>query len=348
MEATAKKKVSPKKMMPIILGLVLLTALIFGVKEYLYLQKHIDTDDAQIDGDLVPVISRAGGYVEKINFQENEKVTKGQELVTLDNRDYLMRVEEANASLTAAKTNVNVSKASVESAQANIPTVSDNIAAAKVRVWKATQDFNRYQNLLNDHSITQAQFDAVKADKEAAEAQLAATESQSSVINKQVQAVQQQVDATSTNIAVQQANVDYANLQLSYCDITAPASGIASKKNVQVGQLVQPGQMLFAIVSDSDIYVTANFKETQMDKLKVGEKVDIKVDAYPDMQLEGEVFNFSPATGAKFSLLPPDNATGNFVKVVQRIPVKIKINADKAKMALLRPGMSVNISVNAE
>jgi len=217
-----------------------------------------------------------------------------------------------------------------------------------VRVWKATQDFNRYQNLFKEHSITESQFDAVKAEKEAAEAQLEATKSQSAVINRQVQTQQQQVDATSTNIAIQQANVDYANLQLSYCTITAPESGIASKKNIQIGQLVQPGQMLFSIVSDSDIYITANFKETQLDKLKPGEKVDIEVDAYPDWKLTGVVFNFSPATGAKFSLLPPDNATGNYVKVVQRVPVKIKITATKEQMQMLRPGMSVDVSVITE
>ncbi|HMG11296.1 MAG TPA: HlyD family efflux transporter periplasmic adaptor subunit, partial [Mucilaginibacter sp.] len=125
----------------------------------------------------------------------------------------------------------------------------------------------------------------------------------------------------------------------------APASGLASKKNVQVGQLVQPGQILFSIVNDNSTYITANFKETQLDKIRNGQKVEIEVDSYPDLKLSGSVYNFAPATGAKFSLLPPDNATGNFVKVVQRVPVKIKIIADKETMAKLRPGMSVNISV---
>jgi len=120
---------------------------------------------------------------------------------------------------------------------------------------------------------------------------------------------------------------------------------LVSKKNIQLGQLVQAGQTLFSIVNDNSIYITANFKETQLDKIRSGQKVDIEVDAYPEMKLEGTVFNFSPATGAKFSLLPPDNATGNYVKVVQRVPVKILIKADKATMEKLRPGMSVNVSV---
>jgi membrane fusion protein (multidrug efflux system) len=134
-------------------------------------------------------------------------------------------------------------------------------------------------------------------------------------------------------------------LQLSYTTIVSPSSGITSKKNIQIGQLVQAGQTLFSIVNDNSLYITANFKETQLTNLKNGQKVDIDVDAFPDYKLHGEVYNFSPATGAKFSLLPPDNATGNFVKVVQRIPVKIKINAGKDTLAKLRPGMSVNVSV---
>ena len=140
-------------------------------------------------------------------------------------------------------------------------------------------------------------------------------------------------------------DIDYAKLQLSYTTIKSPSAGITSKKNIQIGQLVQAGQTLFSVVNDNSLYITANFKETQLENLRNGEKVDIEVDAFPDMKLEGSVYNFSPATGAKFSLLPPDNATGNFVKVVQRIPVKIKITGSKEDLEKLRPGMSVDVSV---
>ena len=144
-----------------------------------------------------------------------------------------------------------------------------------------------------------------------------------------------------------QSDVDFAKLQLSYTEIKAPATGIVSKKNVQKGQLVQAGQSLFAIVNENSIYVTANFKETQLEDIKPGSKVKIEVDAYPNDDVEGEVYNFAPITGAKGSLLPPDNATGNFVKVVQRIPVKIKITkAPKDVLEKLRPGMSVKVSVS--
>jgi len=153
------------------------------------------------------------------------------------------------------------------------------------------------------------------------------------------------LNVTNTGVSQKQGDIDFAKLQLSYTNITAPATGIVSKKSVQKGQLVQPGQTLFSIVNDNSLFITANFKETQLNNLRAGEKVNIEVDAFPDTKIEGTVYNFSPATGAKFSLLPPDNATGNYVKVVQRVPVKIKINASKEIMDKLRPGMSVKVSV---
>ncbi|MEO6168482.1 MAG: HlyD family secretion protein, partial [Chitinophagales bacterium] len=143
-----------------------------------------------------------------------------------------------------------------------------------------------------------------------------------------------------------QADLDYALLQLSYATIKAPVSGVASKKSVQPGQLVQSGQTLFNVVSDSNVYVVANFKETQLDEMKQGQHVTVKVDAFPKDKMEGTVYSFAPATGAKFSLLPPDNATGNFVKVIQRVPVKIKLINSKEQIQVLRPGMSVKVTVD--
>jgi len=172
-----------------------------------------------------------------------------------------------------------------------------------------------------------------------------ATQDQYKAAQEQVGATKNQLNVTHTGVSQKQVDVDYAKLQLSYTIVKAPAGGIASKKNVQVGQLIQPGQTLFSIVNDNSLYITANFKETQLDKIHDGQKVDIDVDAYPELKLKGVVYNFAPATGAKFSLLPPDNATGNFVKVVQRIPVKIKINGSKEDLDKLRPGMSVSVSV---
>ncbi|MCL6524387.1 MAG: HlyD family secretion protein [Thermoflavifilum sp.] len=347
MEKRAGKRSVGKLIMPIVLGIVLIGGAIFGIHEYIYYQHYQTTDDAQIDGDISPVVARVSGYVKDILFQDNQYVHAGDTLVILDDRDYRIKLEQAEAALKAAMANVNVSRYNVQSVAANVDPAQARVAAAQVQLWKAQQDYNRYLNLLHDHAITQAQFDAIKAQRDAAEAELEAAQKQVAALHEQVSTTQQQVKATATNIDIQKANVDFAKLQLSYTVITAPVSGIVSKRNIQPGQLVQAGQTLFSIVMDSSIYVTANFKETQIGDIHVGQRVDIDVDAYPDTSFEGVVQSFSGATGAKFSLLPPDNATGNFVKVVQRVPVRIAfthLNEEWRKR--LRPGLSVFVRVH--
>lgn len=280
-------------------------------------------------------------------FEENTRVTEGQTLVKLDDRDYKVRLEQALAGAKGASAGVSVSQAQIAATSANTSTAKANITAAKVKLDLAIKDFQRYENLVKDGSITRQQFDQAVAQKETAEANYQAAKDQYAAAVKQVGTTQSQLAVTNTGVTQQQSDVDFAKLQLSYTDIKAPATGIVSRKNIQKGQLVQAGQSLFSIVNEGSIYVTANFKETQLEDIHSGLKVKIDVDAYPDEEVLGEVYNFSPITGAKGSLLPPDNATGNFVKVVQRVPVKIKITkASKAVMEKLRPGMSVNVSVS--
>ncbi|MBX3254313.1 MAG: HlyD family secretion protein [Chitinophagaceae bacterium] len=343
-----KKPKGKKIIFPVLLGLVLVVALIITLKEYFYSQSHEETDNAQVDADISPVISRVQGYVKEIRFKDNQVVKAGDTLVILDDRDYIIKLNQAEAALASVKQSVNVARYAIAETKSNIATAQANVQAAKVRVWKATEDYNRYKNLYDDHAITKAQFDAMKAEKESAEAALLAAQTQVPVIHTRVNTNKQQADATETNIAPHQSDVDFAKLQLSYTVITAPADGIASKRNVQLGQLVQAGQSLLSIVNDNGIYITANFKETQLEHLKVGEKVDIQVDAYKHSPVQGTVESLAGATGAKFSLLPPDNATGNFVKVVQRVPVRIKLNAAPDFVAQLRPGMSVKVVVHTK
>lgn len=348
MSDKTKKTKGKKIIFPILLAAVLVLALIFTLKEYFYFQSHEVTDNAQVDADISPVIARVGGYVKEIRFEDNQLVKAGDTLIILDDRDYKIKLQQAEAALMSARQMLNVSKYAILETRSSIATAKANVEAAKVKLWKATEDYNRYKNLYDDHAITKAQFDAMKAEKESAEAALDAAQSQVPVINTRVNTNQQQADATAANIAPRESDVDFAKLQLSYTVIVAPADGIASKRNVQLGQLVQPGQRLLAIVDDKGLYVTANFKETQLESLKVGEKVDITVDAYKHSPVKGSVESFAGATGAKFSLLPPDNATGNFVKVVQRVPVRIRFEADPAFVSKLRPGMSVKVVVHTK
>ncbi|MFT3703675.1 MAG: HlyD family secretion protein [Agriterribacter sp.] len=343
-----KKSKGKKIIFPIILAAVLIVALIITIKEYSYSQTHEETDNAQVDADISPVISRVQGYVKEIRFKDNQIVKAGDTLVILDDRDLKIKLQQAEAALASTKQSVNVARYAIAETKSNIATAQANVQAAKVKVWKATEDYNRYKNLYDDHAITKAQFDAMKADKESAEAALLAAQTQVPVINTKVNTNKQQVDATETNIAPRVSDVDFAKLQLSYTVIVASADGIASKRNIQLGQLVQAGQSLLSIVNDNGLYITANFKETQMEHLKVGEKVDIVVDAYKHTTVQGTVESFAGATGAKFSLLPPDNATGNFVKVVQRVPVRIKLDASPEFVSQLRPGMSVKVVVHTK
>lgn len=347
-ETETEEPVVPKKsnkVIPIILVLVILAGVVFGIKEYIYYSKHEDTDDAQIDADISPVVARVGGYVDSISFEENTHVNQGQVLVKLDDRDYKVRLEQARAAQKGAGASVGVGQSQISATTATSAGARAQAESAKARLEQANKDYDRYANLVKDGSVTQQQFDQAKATRDVARANYSAAQEQYKAAQQQIGTTRNQLQVTNTGVNQRQADVDFAKLQLSYTNIYSPASGIVSKKNVQKGQLVQAGQTLFSVVNDNSIYVTANFKETQLNNLRSGEKVDIEVDAFPDLKLQGTVYNFSPATGAKFSLLPPDNATGNFVKVVQRVPVKIKINANKEIMEKLRPGMSVNASV---
>ena len=342
-----EKKPRRKIVFPIILGLVLIGALIFTIKEYVFLQSHEQTDDAQVDGDISPVIARVSGYVNQIRFEDNQFVHAGDTLVVLDNRDYLIKLDQSKAALFAAEKNVQATQAIISETQSNFGVQNAAIEEAKVKVWKATQDYDRYKNLYDDHAITKAQFDQAVADKESAQAALDAAKSQVPVLDKRVNTSRVQTSATASVIDARKADVEYAQLQLTYTVIIAPASGIVSKRNIQVGQLVQGGSPLFSIVH-KDLYITANFKETQLGDLQLNQKVDVEVDAFSKNTIPGVIESFSGATGAKFSLLPPDNATGNFVKVVQRVPVKIKLETDSATLIRLRPGMSVKVTVHTK
>ena len=333
------------KVMPIILGLLLIAGLVFGVKEYIYYSKHEDTDDAQVDGDISPVVARVGGYVDSLYFEDNQRVEEGKLLVKLDDRDYKLKLEQAYASQKVASAGVGVSQAQIYTTTANSASAKAQVETAQIKLTQAQRDYDRYANLVKDGSVTQQQFEQAQVTRDAAQASLQAAKDQYKAAQEQITGTRSQLNVTNTGVSQKQADIDFAKLQISYTRILSPATGVVSKKNVQIGQLVQAGQTLFSVVNDKSLYITANFKETQMGNLRKGEKVNIEVDGLPDQTLSGTVYNFSPATGAKFSLLPPDNATGNYVKVVQRIPVKIKIDASADVMEKLRPGMSVAVSV---
>lgn len=363
-QSNQKPEAEPKKKSKVFLIILILMILLggwFGITKYIHGQHHEETDDAQVEADIVPVIPRVSGYVKEIRVKDNQMVKKGDTLIILDDRDLRINLEQAEAALATAKSNVAASRANtqaarsgIEASKGGVATVNAQIAAAQVNLTRATQDFNRYQNLIQDHSITQQQFEQAQAAKDLAEKQLQILEqqkkqasSQTGVVTSQSQATGQTIEVSQSMVKQREVEVEDAKLKLSYTIITAPDNGRVSRVNIQTGEFLQAGQSTFDIVHSNDIWVVANFKETQLGKMAVGQKVVITADAFPNHDFMGELSSFSPATGAKFSLLPPDNASGNFVKVVQRIPVKI-VFTDKSDSLLqrLRPGMNVNVDVH--
>ncbi|MBI1343135.1 MAG: HlyD family efflux transporter periplasmic adaptor subunit [Terrimonas sp.] len=367
MEATInEKKAAPKKRNPIfiiILVILVVAGSWFGITKYIHSQHHEETDDAQVSADISPVIPRIAGYVETVNVDDNQWVKKGDTLMVLDSRDLIIKLEQAEAALATAKSNLNNARYTTDAAKANtavirasVSTIDAQIEAAKIGLWRATQDYDRYANLIKDHSITQQQFEQAQAAKQSAAQQVAILEEQKKQAQQQTHAVSvqseataQQVETAATSIRQREADVDAAKLSLSYAVITAPQDGLVSKVNVRPGQYVQAGQSLFSVVHSDQVWVVANFKETQLNKMTEGQKVTIHADAFPKHRFEATVASFSPATGSTFALLPPDNASGNFVKVVQRLPVRIEFTDPADSLVKrLRPGMNVDVDVHLD
>ena len=357
--ATPAPKKSSKRFI-IILGVLVLVGGTWGFTKYNHGLHHEETDDAQVDANISPVIPRTSGYVTEIRVKDNQLVHKGDTLIMLDNRDQLIKLEQAQAALYGSESNLTVANATTSASlaagttyQANVSVVEAQIEEAKVNVWRTSQDFTRYENLIKDHSITQQEFEQAQASKQKAERALATLVAQKNAAQRQAQAASSQTNATSqqkavanANIKSREAEIENAKLNLSYTVITAPTNGRVSKVNAQPGQFLQAGQSLFSIIADTEPWVVANFKETQLNDIKVGQPVKVHIDAYPDHVFDAKVASFAPATGARFALLPPDNASGNFVKVVQRVPVRIEFaQASDEFLARLRPGMNVFVDV---
>ncbi len=256
-EQEPKKK--PNRVIPIVLGIILIGGIIFGIKEYIYYGKHIDTDDAQIDADVSPVVARVGGYVDSIFFEENGHVENGQVLVKLDDRDYKVKLEQASTAQKGASAGIGVGQSQIIAISANSSSARAQVESAAARLEKANKDYARYANLVKDGSVTQQQFDQAKSDRDVAAATYRAAQDQYKAALEQVGTSRNQLKVTDVGVSQRQADVDFAKLQLSYTTITAPSAGITSKKNIQIGQLVQAGQTLFSIVNDNSLYITANF-----------------------------------------------------------------------------------------
>lgn len=334
-----------KKILSYIITLaVIIAAGIWVASKFIHFGNVEFTDNAQVQRQIVPVNSRVQGYIKEIRFKEYEPVKKGDTLVIIDDADMRLRVAQANADYQNALAGRTVADRSVGVASANVAVSEASIAEAKVLMENAAVDLDRYRKLLEKDAVTRQQYDGAETDYKAKKARYEMLARQRSATSSVVAETRQRIAQNDAGIELAKALLETAELNLSYTVITAPCDGYASRKEIQMGQLVQPGQTLLDIVDGSEVWITANYKETQLKHIHPGSEVEIKVDAIPDKTFAGKVVSLSTATGAALSLLPQDNSAGNFVKVRQRIPVRIELT-DNADLNLLRAGMNVECEV---
>jgi membrane fusion protein (multidrug efflux system) len=338
--------------LPLIIAVALvLTIAVWGVRRYLYGRNHVSTDNAQVDGHITAISPRVSGFIDRVLVEENQGVKAGDTLVVLDQRDFTVQLEQAGAELRTAQSadgsrgNAGQATAELQATQAQAASASAAIAAAEAAYRQASADLERYRGLAADKIISAQQLDAAQAARDAAEANLQAARKQAAAAGSQVSASGAALRGADARLAAAGSAVENARLELGYTVLLAPNDGVVAKRNAEPGALVQVGQVLLSLVPEKEVWVTANLKETQLADVAVGDPAEFSVDAYPGLTFHGKVESLSPATGARFALLPPDNATGNFTKVVQRVPVRIAVD-DRADPAHpLRPGMSVDVTI---
>ena len=341
-------KHSSKKLLSYIISLIVVViAAVWVGSKFIHLGNVEFTDNAQVQQQIVPVNSRVQGYIKEIRFKEYEQVKKGDTLVIIDDADMRLRVAQARADYQNAVAGKGVTDRGINVAAANVAVSEASIAEAKIVMEMAATDFERYKNLLAKDAVTRQQYDAAKTDYEAKKARYQTLVNQRAATSSIVAENREHIAQNEAGIELAQALLETAELNLSYCVITAPCDGFTTRKEIQTGQLVQPGQTLLDIVDSGEIWVTANYKETQLSHIQPGSQVKIKVDAIPGVTFNGCVTSISNATGSSLSILPQDNSAGNFVKVRQRLPVRIEFTKDNndADMARLRAGMNVECEV---
>ena len=357
-----KKKSNITKLINLVVLVIVLGGLFWVVKSYFNFGNDKYTNAAQVESFINPINTRVSAYIKEIRFVEHQPVKKGDTLLILDNREILTQVGQAEAAYMAALASKNVTSQTVNTASNNVSTVGANvqaskagIEAAKARLWNAEQNFKRYQNLLKDEAVTRQQFDQIKTEYESQKAQLEVQIAQlQSVVNTKrsseltVNEVKSRLGMNDAEIKRAENALEMAKLNLSYTVITAPHDGIMGRRSVNVGQLLNPSQQVATIVDINNVWITANYRENQMENVKIGGLAKVTVDALGGKEFEGKITAISGATGARYSAVPVDNSTGNFVKVQQRIPVRIEFT-DKNKiedLKQLRAGMNVQVTIN--
>ncbi|HEY4102155.1 MAG TPA: HlyD family secretion protein [Gemmatimonadales bacterium] len=335
----------------IIVGVLVIAAGVWGGKKYLYSRNHVTTDNAEIDGRLEPVASKLQAFVIRVPVEDNQVVQTGDTLLVLDARDLDADVAKAQADLAAAIAMAGNGHATgqlsaqVTAAEATASGAAAAVTTAEAASRRANSDLERIKGLAAKQIVAAQQLDAAQAAADAAAGNLQAAQRQEAAAKAQVGAAGAALSGGDARVQAARATLETAELKRSYAVVTAPFPAIVSKRSAEPGMLMQPGQTAMTLVPLKEIWVTANVKETRLGHVQVGDSVSFTVDSYGGKEFEGTVQSLSPATGARFALLPPDNATGNFTKVVQNVPVRIAITSAADPKYPLRPGMSVEVAI---
>ncbi len=342
-EQKLKKQANIRK---VVISVLLVVALYFGGKKVVFSITHETTDNAQIETSIVPVLTRIGGYVKTIAIKDYDSVGQNQLVAEIDDAELQMQLEEQKADLQQSFAEVSNAKAQLENAILSLKNNKGVIDLKTIKQKKTTTDLARDQNLFKEQAITRKQLEETEFQLSSSNQELSNAQTELATANNRIAVLKENVNRALALIDMKKTKIKETELKLSYTKIITPSAGKIGKKNINIGQFVQAGTPLFSIVNDSSYWIVANFKESQLESLQEGKKATIRIDAYPDLVVEGTILSLSDATGAKFSLLPPDNSSGNFIKVTQRIPVKIAINNQAAFKNKLRAGMSVFITVD--
>ncbi len=327
-------------------GLIFLGLVVWGVLSLRNLYLYEETNDAQVEEYINPVTCRVAGYIRSIRYEENQDVKKGDTLLVIDNSEYRIQQEEAQAALMNVKAQLQALDGSVQTSSDASQVSGLQIPGARAKLVKEQLDYARYKNLFDAESATKQQLENVKAALDVAQSEYDAAVQSYHTAASRTNDVRAQRAVLEAEIRRREAVVSRNALDVGYTVITAPYDGKMGRRTVQEGQLIQAGQTLaFIVDQEAGKWVIANFKETQVGKMFIGETVEIEADAFPGRKFRGNIVSLSPATGSKFSLLPPDNSTGNFVKIVQRIPVRIRLVEGRDVIGVLRAGMNANVSI---
>ncbi|AMR40944.1 HlyD family secretion protein [Elizabethkingia anophelis] len=330
-----------------IVFIILIAGFYWLVREYFHIGDKDYTEAAQVEEFINPVNTRVAGYIKEIKFIEHQQVKKGDTLLILDDREIQTQLGQAEAAYQNALAQRSATSSSVNTVSNNVNVMESNIAGAKARLWNAEQNLNRYKNLLAAEAVTRQQYDQIKTEYDAQKAAYETLVNQKQSANLSTTEVKSKLGINDAEIKRTKAALDMAKLNLSYTIITAPYDGVMGRRVISDGQLVQAGQQIATIVLNGQKWVTANFLESQMPKIAIGKKIMMSADALGGQQFEGEVTAISAATGSRYSSVPTDNSTGNFIKVQQRIPVRIEFTSgnDKQKLNQLRAGMNMIIKL---